>query len=57
MRTAGAPVTLASSQVDPLFIAVDATSVYWVNDGLNGCCRDRQRHPDGGGTVVKLTPK
>jgi hypothetical protein len=57
LRTAGAPVTLASSQVDPLFIAVDATSVYWVNDGLNGCCRDRQRHPDGGGTVVKLTPK
>jgi hypothetical protein len=39
----GAPIELASDQMSPAGIAVDATSVSWVNEG--------------GGTVMRLTPK
>lgn len=38
------PVTLASGQDSPFGIAVDSTSVYWVNHAT-------------GGSVMKATPK
>jgi hypothetical protein len=45
---AGGPATvLASGQAVPAGIVVDATSVYWVNQGDGA----------GGGSVMKLTPK
>jgi hypothetical protein len=39
----GAPIVLASGQDSPASIAVDATSVTWVNED--------------GGNVMRLTPK
>jgi hypothetical protein len=42
----GAVTTLASGQDDVIAIAVDETSVYWLNNG-NG----------SPGSVMKLTPK
>jgi hypothetical protein len=44
----GTPITLATGQDVPTFIAVDATSVYWTNAGSG---------PVPSGSVMKLTPK
>jgi hypothetical protein len=42
----GTPTTIASGQSSPVGIAVDATSVYWTNNGSGTA-----------GAVVKVTPK
>ena len=42
----GSPVTIATGQRSPCGIAVDATSVYWANQG----------NPSGG-SIMKATPK
>jgi hypothetical protein len=47
-KNGGAVVTLASGQLRPWPIAVDATSVYWGNCGADG---------QSNGSVMKLTPK
>jgi hypothetical protein len=46
----GATTTLATNQPYPGGIAVDGTSVYWVNGGTNTSLSTD-------GTVMKLTPK
>jgi hypothetical protein len=46
----GTPVTLVSGQQDPWAIAVDATSLYWVDSG-NGTVL---KMPKAGGAVTTL---
>jgi hypothetical protein len=43
----GVPLAIASSQGAPLALALDATSLYWVDDAGGS----------PGGQVIKLTPK
>jgi hypothetical protein len=43
----GTPITLASGQANPVAIAVDATSIYYLTDWVNY----------GTSAVMKLTPK
>jgi hypothetical protein len=45
-KSGGAAISLATRQDKPWGIAVDATSVYWVNAGSSGT-----------GSVIKLSPK
>jgi hypothetical protein len=46
----GAPVILASNQLGPSGVAVDARNVYWVT--TDGCLR---KMPIGGGTAITLS--
>jgi hypothetical protein len=52
----GAPVTLASGQMNPAAVAVDGTSVYWINV-QGGAAGSLNKVPIGGGAVVTLVPQ
>ncbi|MGH7439380.1 MAG: hypothetical protein ACRENE_27140 [Polyangiaceae bacterium] len=57
MRTpkgGGVSTTMASGQIRPQGIAVDGTSVYWVNFGVNGNDGTVMKMPIGGGTPQTL---
>lgn len=58
-RVGGAPLTLASAQDNPGFIAVDSTSVYWANQGTNvggglSAPTSLMRVPLGGGAATTV---
>jgi hypothetical protein len=46
----GTPVTIASGQADPRFIAIDASNVYWTNNGGG----EVMSAPIGGGNATTL---
>ena len=52
--TGGTPTTLASGQNVPWAIAVDATSVYWTNNNLNGGQGAVMKVALDGGTLTTL---
>jgi hypothetical protein len=48
------PVTLASGQVEPDYIAVDGTSVYWTAPGVMTNEGTVMKVPVGGGEITTL---
>lgn len=52
--TGGAPTVLASTQDDPRALALDATTVYWTNTGLNNAVGSVMQIAKTGGAPTTL---
>jgi hypothetical protein len=51
----GTPIMLASGQLNPQCVAVDATAIYWTNEGtIAGTDGTVMKLPAGGGAPMTL---